>query len=87
MTTVIYIAPNSGETHHPQARLYRRDFTPLNGYDVRDNYRRNPDKWAEVGLMTAQGKLVCFDGPADQLEDLRACEPLMAGNFFVYEEN
>lgn len=71
--TTYYIAPGAG-----QSRVYAKE-----NWDrrraARDDYLLFPDTWKEVGLMNFQGRLVCFSGPALDLEMLRSCEPLMAG--------
>ena len=86
-TTAIYIAPASGETHHPQARIYRAEFDgSINAAGVKTHYRNNPDRWVEVGLMNHRGQLVCFDGTQQQRDDLTQDQPLMAGLVYTYDE-
>lgn len=88
VTTVIYIAPAAGDVHHPQARIYRAELDgSFNGCGIRSHYRQHPERWTEVGLMNYQGKLVCFDGTAEQRQDLLDSQPLMAGLTFTYEES
>ncbi|MEX3935061.1 hypothetical protein AB4Y32_25265 [Paraburkholderia phymatum] len=48
------------------------------------DYRENPENWAEVGLMTSRGKLVCYDGTPEENLFLKACEPLAAGMTFNF---
>lgn len=48
------------------------------------DYRRNPDRWREAGLMDSRGKLVCLDASAEIQADIRSHEPLMAGLAFTY---
>lgn len=87
MSTVLYIAPASGECHHPQARIYRAEFNGHFNMDgIPAHYRRHPERWQEVGLMNFEGKVVCFDGPGEQLQELIDCQPLMAGLTFTYTE-
>ena len=40
-----------------QCRIVARDY--FEG-SARDNYRKEPEQWREVGLMNSRGKLVCF---------------------------
>ncbi|KVP75343.1 hypothetical protein WJ96_06165 [Burkholderia ubonensis] len=54
---------------------------------ARDDYRRNPNAWKEIGLMNSRGRLVCVE--ADNLavvDELKSCEPLMAGLQFEVED-
>lgn len=86
-TTIIYIAPNAGEVYHAQARIYRAEFEgKVNTEKIRDHYRENHRQYKEVGLMNYEGKLVCFEGTDEQRQDLKDCEPLMAGLVFAYQE-
>jgi len=59
-------------------------------FDVRPDsalnaYRCDPDCWREIGLMNSRGKLVCLDAPREVWDDLKDCEPLMAGSQFTYD--
>lgn len=87
-TLVIYIAPNSGEIHHAQARLYMRMFTTPEldslTLQIRDCYNARPEMWRECGLMNYDGELVCFDGPLEVLHELQDSQPLMAGANYRY---
>jgi hypothetical protein len=86
-TTVIYIAPASGERHYPQARIYRAEFDgSINSAGIRAHYRNHPERYTEVGLMNHRGKLVCFDGTPQQREDLTNDQPLMAGLVYTYDD-
>jgi len=59
-----------------QCRIYRKDgHIRMAGED----YRKNPNSWEEVGLMTAYGKLVCLLGDASDVLAVRECEPLAGG--------
>ena len=51
--------------------------------DAAVSYKSNPDRWKEIGLMDAQGKLVCADLPKSQYNELAECQPLMAGETFI----
>lgn len=88
-TLVIYIAPNSGEIHHAQARIYMRLFTTIQldkmTIQIRDCYNARPEDWCECGLVNYEGKLVYFEGPLEVLHELKASQPLMAGAYFRYE--
>lgn len=81
MTTTIYIAPAPTDAG-TQCHIYALDGTPARG--ARDHYRDHPDLWREVGLMNSRGRLVCFDGPDDQRQELIDCQPLMAGTTFTF---
>ncbi|MGV2866377.1 hypothetical protein [Achromobacter sp. AGC39] len=72
----LYIVP-AWSDQAGQCRIVRRD-GPLVG-TARESYRRDPTAWREVGLMNSRGELVCFDGPSEQLQELRDCAPLAAG--------
>lgn len=89
MKLVVYIAPSSGELHHPQARIYARLFDKWQlrtaSHNMRDCYNEQPGQWRECGLMNYEGKLVCFNGPREALEELQDSQPLMAGTFFTYD--
>lgn len=86
-TQVLYIAPASGDIHRPQARIYRAEFHGcINGDGIHTHYKNNPDRWEEVGLMNYRGDLVCFDGPAEQRQELQDSAPLMAGLVFTFGE-
>lgn len=82
--TTIFIAPASGDTHHPQARIYASEAL-FNGAPL-NHYRNFPHLWKEVGLINYQGRLVCFDGTERQREDLIDAQPLAAGYAFFYED-
>jgi len=88
ITTVLYIAPSSGETHNPQARIYVRTFASVaymrSNLSVRDMYRLSPQKWVECGLINYSGRLVCFEGSDEQLQVLLAASPLAAGLVFIF---
>jgi hypothetical protein len=49
------------------------------------DYRRQPDRWSEVGLMNSAGKLVCLDAPRQVWDDMKADEPLAAGVTYRYD--
>jgi hypothetical protein len=84
---ILYIAPASGETHHPQCRIYRKDSIDWpRGASVRSDFQQNPDDWKECGLMNYQGRLVAFDGPDEQRSELVDCQPLAAGLTFLFSQ-
>lgn len=60
-----------------QCRIVARLKDDLRG-SARENYRKEPAAWKEVGIMDSRGKLVCLDTKA-ATDELRSCEPLMAG--------
>lgn len=76
MKTSVYIVPTLDD-QGGQCRIVARNGAVKS---ARDDYRQNPDAWQEIGLMNSRGKLVCVsdDNPAI-VEELQACEPLMAG--------
>lgn len=47
--------------------------------DPARSYKANPGLWKEVGLMNSQGRLVCCENIGNLREELKDCEPLMAG--------
>lgn len=47
--------------------------------NARDSYRNYPKLWSEAGLMNSQGRLVCCEPLGDLVEQLKDCEPLVAG--------
>jgi hypothetical protein len=52
-----------------------------------DDYRRNPDAYREIGIMNSRGELVCIEADnLDVVDELKACEPLMAGMVLVVED-
>lgn len=52
--------------------------------DAKRDYEHYPDKWRECGTMNSQGKLVAYDGPKSERDEIVACEPLMAGLVFEF---
>lgn len=81
MTKTVLIVPAwSGQAG--QCRIVATDG------DIRDalkSYRTDPSRWAEVGLMNSSGKVVTLSRElqdAGLLEEMRDCEPLMAGASF-----
>lgn len=50
--------------------------------DALANYRSDTDHWFEVGLMDSRGRLVHCSELGDLREQLKSCEPLMAGLTF-----
>lgn len=49
------------------------------------DYRANPDKWAEVGLMSSRGFLVCISAPPSVAEAITDSQPLAAGTTFTFD--
>lgn len=85
-TKVIYIAPASGDTHHPQARIYSAMFDgSVNADGIKTHYRNHPERYTEVGLMNTQGRLVCLQGTQEQVQEVQDSQPLMAGLVFTFE--
>lgn len=48
------------------------------------HYRAAPEEWYEAGLMASNGKLRCLEGPLSWWNEIRECEPLMAGLTFYF---
>ncbi|HDR9105374.1 hypothetical protein [Paraburkholderia sp. A3RO-2L] len=83
MTTSVYIVPAMTD-QAGQCRIVAREGSVPS---ARDDYRRNPQAWKEIGIMNSQGRLVCLE--ADNLaayDELKACEPLMAGLHIEVDE-
>ena len=80
---ILYIVPANSDISGQCRIVARKASAPLS---ARDNYREAPELWREAGLMNSRGKVVCLDAPADQYQELRDCEPLVAGTQFVFEE-
>lgn len=51
---------------------------------ARDSYRKNPEAWKEVGLMSSRGTLRCITAEPEIVSELKDCEPLMAGMVFEF---
>jgi hypothetical protein len=81
LNVTYYICPPLGSMHAGQARIYMRQGRVSN---PRDHCRAHPEQWAEVGLVNFQGKLVCLDAADGIYEEIKACEPLMAGLVFHF---
>lgn len=45
-------------------------------------YRSNPGRWQDIGIMNSRGNLVCLEDVGDLRQELKECEPLMAGMTF-----
>lgn len=83
MTTSVYIVPAMTD-QAGQCRIVAREGSVRS---ARDDYRRSPDAWKEIGIMNSRGRLVCLS--ADNLaivDELKSCEPLMAGMQFEVDE-
>jgi hypothetical protein len=84
MTTTYLIVPALTD-QAGQCRIVRTT-TQLGRCRPLDHYRRWPDDWSEVGLMSSRGYLVCLDAPAGLAADMREDQPLMAGLVYTTEE-
>ena len=76
----VYIAPaNHDITGFCNIYLKRSDFSIGS---ARDDYRKSPSTWSEVGRMNCLGQVVCLEralvGEAIY-QDIMDCQPLMAG--------
>lgn len=81
--TTLYIHPALTD-QAGQCRIYALEGALVR--QARDHYRLFPELWREVGIMNSRGKLVCFEGPDFQRQDLVDSQPLMAGTTFSYDE-
>ena len=52
--------------------------------DVHKSYNESPELWKEAGLMNSRGTVVCISATPEQIQDIKSCEPLMAGTSFSY---
>lgn len=77
---VYYIVPaltdQAGQCH-----IVRHTGNPEN---PKLHYQRHPEQWAEAGLINSRGRLVCLQANPDITQDIKGCEPLMAGMLFHY---
>lgn len=62
---------------HPNFNLQERPLA---------HYREHPDEWQDVGLMNSQGRIRCLDAPSEVWQEMRECEPLIAGTCFFVKE-
>lgn len=85
MKTTLYIHPALTD-QAGQCRIYATE-AYTGGMYIGRHYEQHPELYREVGIMNSRGKLVCFDGPAYQRQDLIDCQPLMAGTTFTYDAN
>lgn len=85
MITIYFIKPAPTD-QAGQCRIYRKQFGGRDGApnSVTRDYDAEPGSWREVGLMNSRGRLVCLDAERDVLDDIKSCEPLMAGLHFTY---
>lgn len=81
MTRTLYIVPAQTD-QAGQCRIVAAEGKVMS---PRFSYRQFPERWSEVGLMNSQGKLVCLDAPKAVWDELKECEPLMAGTQFFTE--
>lgn len=79
----LYIAPAFSD-QAGQCRIYATN--ALFNASAASHYRLHPQLWKEVGLMNSRGRLVCFEGAAEQRQDLTNDQPLMAGLTYTYDE-
>jgi hypothetical protein len=83
MTTTVYIVPAMTD-QAGQCRIVSREGEVAS---ARDDYLQNPNAWKEIGLMNSRGQLVCIEADnLDVVDELKACEPLMAGLVFEVED-
>ena len=77
---IIYIVP-AWSDQAGQCRIVSRN---VDNCTQAPQYRDNQQGWKEVGLMNSQGKLVCFEGAEAERQEIKDCEPLMAGMYFTF---
>jgi hypothetical protein len=51
---------------------------------VLEDYRADPYSWKQVGVMNSRGELVWFNGSHEEREEIKSCQPLMAGTTFKF---
>lgn len=79
--TTVYIVPATSDIAG-QCNIVAR---PGRITNARDDYRANPERWVEVGLMASDGHVRCIE---PQYADIEQDQPLAAGlQFFVLELN
>jgi len=83
MYQTLYIVPAFSDVAG-QCRIVARD-SDHKVKSARDNYRKDPDAWKEVGLMSSRGALRCITAEPEVVSELKDCEPLMAGMVFEFE--
>jgi len=54
-------------------------------WSAKHSYAAHPDAWAEAGVMSSHGTLVCLEGPRYVWDQLKQDEPLMAGLEIQYD--
>lgn len=81
MSVTIYIHPALTD-QAGRCRIYVKGAKVPN---ARDDCRANPSDWHECGLMNSRGEVVAFIGPRQVYEEIKSCEPLMAGTTFHFE--
>lgn len=65
-----------------QCRIVGYPGTDYPGDNALRSYREHPSLWKDVGMMNSRGALVCLEpdyGACGGWDELKACEPLMAG--------
>lgn len=83
MTTTVFIVPGS-DAPSGYCRIVVREGKVAS---ASADYRQNPAAWKEIGQMNAQGRLVNIDADRDDIiDELRFCEPLVAGLAFEVED-
>lgn len=83
MTTTVFIVPATTD-QAGQCRIVAREGKVSS---ARDDYRKAPSAWKEIGLMNSSGHLVCLDADnLDIVDELKSCEPLRAGLQFQVED-
>lgn len=79
--TTVYIVP-AWSDQAGQCRIVARNAFIA---DPRLDYQENPGRWHEIGLMSSSGEIRCLTAPVPVYNELRASEPLAAGNVFRFQ--
>lgn len=79
----LYVAPNVTDrgTHNRIYAATVADSVNSAWY----SFKNNPRIWKEVGLINSEGKLVCLAACKDVWDEVKSCEPIIAGATFQFE--
>lgn len=83
MEHVLYIVPGNTRCRVVHAR---QDMDEFPSWSARESYAKHPQHWSEVGLVNAQGKVVCMSEtiPKKVQEQILNDQPLMGGLVYTY---
>lgn len=86
ITHLYYVHPGNVQCRVYYAGPHDLDINP--NLNPRDSYAKHPNSWKEVGLVNAQGKLVCLEPHHPGIyADLKAQEPIYGGSVFNYSDS